>query len=205
MTEDEYITQVKNILDNESDEAESLKKVHELKLPENPNPLLSLVHGDSYELIASRKMFRHEYDDEEFNEMIGDLPTQIIEKIRKYLLDWENGYTYKYSFSLKAKYNLYKDSHSIGGSILNQKYAYKDLPNATTVGEAIKAAKEWNEELPKTQRFDESQKFGHKRQGMATRFDIHAMKKDGTDRLLLSGVLLADFDYLVTSWLIDNL
>lgn len=205
MTQSEYITLVKNILNSKSGKIESVKKVYELKLPENPNPLLALIHGDSYEYIWTLKAYRGDMFDDEIEEFTKDLPSQIIQKLQSYLSDWDDKCTYRYSFSLKAQYNLYKDSRNKSGLIQDRKYVRKDLPNAVTVDEAIQATKSWKEELPSTQRFNENQTFGHKRQGMATCFDIYTTKKDGTDKLLLSGVLSPEFNYLVTSWLVDTL
>jgi len=204
MAEKEYVDQVKAIISGGDDNAEKLKKIYEIPLPDNANPLLALIHGDSFEVLANVKFLSHDYFADEVEEVIGDLPTQVIKKLKKYLKDWDDGYSYAYLFSIKSRYDLYKDSRSNAGSILDQQYLQKELPNVSTVNEAVHATKDWKEGLPKTKKFDENQTFGHKRKEVITCFEINAIHKVHGTKPIVSGVLLADHKFLVTSWLVHD-
>lgn len=143
---DKYIENVKAILKNGTSNVNTVQQIGMLELPNDAKPLVALIHGDCRQL-ESDVTYAQEYDptkpdNEEIEELRNDTSSTVLEKLQKYLADWDNQNDYRYSFQLCASYQILEDEHG------NVEYIelYKDT-NAKTITQALQFARQWESEL----------------------------------------------------------
>jgi hypothetical protein len=137
---DEYITNVEQILENETDSVLAIGKISDLKLSVFDDPLKLLIRGDSYELSEYIDRFEDYGDDEqEMEKRKKYLAEQLINKIHKYVGDFKGGISYSMDYYLKATYFTLLDGSS--------KDEYLDLikkpQQKTNLEEILVMAGEW--------------------------------------------------------------
>lgn len=197
MSETAYIDQVKSLLNHPNkDSSECITAISLLPIPDNANPLLVLIHGDSEELRNAIN-YANDYDPaspsaDEIRQLSDNVSEKIITKIKNYLNDWDKRNLYKYSFSLKATYGSFKNSQG------DMEYlrVFKDLSQAT-LGEAIMAAKEWSTHLLERVLFYTEQETGHKQISVKPIYRV----LDAHSKQIAAGTLEFDDEQGVSTWL----
>ena len=197
MSEASYIQHVKALLLSHGDKAESINKINRLDLPANADPLLALIHGDSGELeYAVSYALEHDPakpSDEDIRKLSDELADKITEKLRRYLDDWEQQNSYHYSFSLRATYGGFTS----GQGDTEYVDVTKSIPDAKTIDDAIRAAKEWEGQLLERVKFYADSATGHKRISVIPTYVIG----DSQLNKVASGVLRFDDEFGISTWL----
>ncbi len=197
MNDKNYIEQVRSALNSSDDNAESIKRVSELTLPNDANPLLALIHGDSQQLEYATNYARNDDpanpSDGEIEELSNRLSKEIFMKLQKYLADWDDGNHYYYSFQLKATYGAFKNNQGEVEYI----DVYKINSDIKTVKEAVQVAKDWENTLLERIIIYVDQETGHKRistKPVYTILDTHHTK-------ITTGNLEFDDEQGMSTWL----
>ena len=197
MTETDYIEQVKSNLNDTTDRAKSVAKIYKLELPNNANPLLVLIHGDSGEL-ADAVSYAREHDpanpsDEEIEELSNNIVEEVITKLKQYLRDWDSQNAYHYSFQLKASYGAFTNSQG------DTEYidVIKRIADVKTVKEAVRAARVWERQLLERIVFYIETETSHKRISVKPTYTI----RDSHLAKIASGTLQSDDEFGISTWL----
>lgn len=191
MTEEGYITRVKNIISSSAQADAKIDEVSKLKLPKNAAPLLVLINGDSQEMQYQVKINDYEYDDlaeqteADKQEIKNLVAPKIIEKLNQYLRDWAKGDKYAFSFELETLHT------GLGyGSDSNVEYLHVRFPTeAVNIEEALHMAKELEEHLSERLIVYKNQKIGHKLDSVKPVYTIRNNRgsKVASGRLELDG------------------
>lgn len=197
MNDKNYIDQVKAVLNLSDNNVDKVQKIYELVPPKNSSPLVVLIHGDSQQLADATEYARNDDpanpSDEEINELQERLATQILEKVNKYLADWDAENMYHYSFSLKATYGSFKNEQG--------EVEYVDVIKSDstlkTVVEAVQAAKQWQDRLFERIVFYSEQEVGHKQISVKPIYIIRDTKRNH----IASGILEFDDEQGISTWL----
>jgi hypothetical protein len=192
-----YIEQVRSVLNSSDNDVDKVQKIYALIPPENSTPLVVLIHGDSQQLEDNTKYARNDDpanpSDKEINELQKRLAMQIVEKVGKYLADWDAENVYNYSFSLKATYGAYKNDQGEVEyvDVIKSDNALKTIP------EAVQAARQWQNRLLERITLYTEQEVGHKQISVKPIYTIRDAKRNH----IASGTLEFDDERGVSTWL----
>lgn len=194
MTPQEYINLVADKLKND-DGPQAVRDIIAIQKPDNTLPIIDLIHGDSLQLESDYVKYNDDYelaDEAHIAEASKEIAREVIEKIKKYLRDWDAGNTYKYSFKLSASYGRFKDAH---GAIEHIEVSRKE-PELETAQQAILAANQWNQTLLERVVFYADQETGHKRSSVTIIYKI----TDSQGTLISLGTISGQDAEYVSTW-----
>lgn len=200
MNDQEYIDAVKAALGSDETIADKIAAVAALELPHNAPPIIALIHGDSLQL-ESDASYAEDYDPyrpdrEEVGELIDDVSATIINKLKRYMSDWDSGNTYRYAFQIKASYGAFKNEH---GDV-----EYVDIiqkhPDVQAVAEAVKTAEDWRSHLLERVKLYQNQEIGHKLISVKPTYIIY----DKNLLKIAAGTLQGDDEFGISTWLNQN-
>lgn len=197
MNNRKYIEQIKAIVDSSIDRIERIEQVAALILPEDADPLVSLIHGDAQQLEHDTDYAKN-YDpaapnEQEIRELREHLAAQIEEKIKKYLADWDANNFYYYTFSLRATYGAFKNKQGDKEFIDIIKHCFE----VKTIKDAVRAATQWESQLLERIVLYEKQEIGHKQISVKPIYTISDTKLNR----IASGVLEFDDEDGISTWL----
>lgn len=177
MNDKDYIEKVKTILTTGKDDTELVAQIASLEVPQDADPLVALIHGDSGQLqhVANSALYDDiaPPSDEEIKEFENEISKEILAKTRKYLDDWSEGNEYHCSFGLTTTYSAFKNEH---GDIEHIEAAMRI--DAKTVSEALEACKDWEARLLERVAFYADQQRGHKRSSVEITYKIYVWRED---------------------------
>lgn len=194
MTPQEYINLVADKLKND-DGPQAVRDIIAIQKPDNTLPIIDLIHGDSLQLESDYVKYNDDYelaDEAHIAEASKEIAREVIEKIKKYLRDWDAGNAYKYSFKLSASYGRFKDAH---GAIEHIEVSRKE-PELETAQQAILAANQWNQTLLERVVFYADQETGHKRSSVTIIYKI----TDSQGTLISLGTISGQDAEYVSTW-----
>jgi hypothetical protein len=197
MNNAKYIELVKEALDTAKDKVGCIAKISALSLPANADPLIVLIHGDSQQLQSAVSYAKNNDpaspDDDEIKELGADLSDEIIQKLKRYLADWDSGNMYHYRFNLKATYGAFTNEHGDVEYIEICKYD----DGIKTIKEAIQSAKEWQARLSERIKLYSDQEIGHKLISVKPTYVI----RDKNLQKVASGTLQGNDEFGISTWL----
>lgn len=195
MSEKDYINNVKAILESRQGSNEKVIKIATLSLPEQANPLIVLIHGDSqqlqWETTYAQENDQDPYSEAEITQLSAEVAEDVIAKINKYLHDWDDENYYNYQFTLSASYGAFVNN--------TPETEYLDISKkvkARTVHEAVVLAKEWEDRLLERVILHKEQEIGHKLLGVTPHYiirDMHYLK-------IASGTLNFESEEGISTW-----
>lgn len=195
MTEEAYIKQVKDILASINALNYKVAEICNLTVPENANPLLVLIHGDS-ELLEDDIAYIKENEEASEDELVRieqDLSSRIINKIQKYTDDWDANNRYYYEFSLRARYGVLRN----GGPAASEYVTIDKEAVAKTVHDAAKSAKDWEKQLRKEITLYVDQETVHTQISVMPIYTIY----DSRTQKIAAGFLAYDNEKGISTWL----
>lgn len=190
MNENDYINKVTSILKTTIDSEEKVNQIVALELPEDCNPLLALIHGDSTKVAWQRNYAENndEYiSDAEIKEAISDTAEWVLEKIEEYTKDWSLGNQYSYNFSLVITHGHFVNNTPQVAYVKTDK-----ILDTKLLSEALKEREKFDQELP--ERNDQ----GHKKISVYLKFVVY---KKSHDIAIASGLISDTSNPIVSTWL----